>query len=565
MGSLITLLLVLSVVSHTDIFISAFPDVTAHPSSHQSRIGEEQDRQDGRALSGDSLVDFREDATAHLKSRDSQRGLHASPGRKGKQFLSSNPRWHAKKAMSLWDYDRHSKRVGHFDPLVGHNWVPPAHPEVELEHLASRGASVVYVRDPSAQPGPDTIENPARTPTLRQGLVLEHGQPHPGRPLASSTDEESRRQTLVNLGGLVTFDILSDDHFDAAWPHKRDEDTTDQPDSGSPKPDITGDIPAVSVLDGGTRMYADKIIWQPTSDHPKPNELSRRRKDDDGGDEEWDDGDDGQSVFNGGEAESRGRKSNRYEALEKDQVDGESSHKKGSSHDEDSGHNRNSEGRGVTHDEDYEDDEPSGRRGKGNKYHSEASDYEDLDSDTGRHHADSSGFDRAGTDSDVAYEDDDRQTFDPDRTDKDRAFAPGRHARPTYDDGQYRPFKSFGDDCAALVSFYQAMRGDSWSGLSDWSDPLRSRAGCCDWIGVTCDPYDRVVIVDLAGAGLEGGLSDELFSLESLVRLSVAARINTPSRTLNQVVMSQITTSRCSPIVSRHCPCLPTSMPHETA
>ena len=241
--------------------------------------------------------------------------------------------------------------------------------------------------------------------------------------VASLAEAETiQRQTLLSLNGLITFTLLDDDAvIDTARRGKRDEwsssdaitplsappsfpasvsaaasTTSSTSISASPSPSnsiathpvanwfqntttTTYDTPAtvpvpipntqVSVLDGGPRAYADRIIWQPTSAHPDLN--ARRRS--------------GESDLN----RRRKEEDEEYES------------------------------------EDYNDEDHNDRN----------------------------------------------------------------------------------------------VNGDTWTRDLGWQASIRGRGSCCDWIGVTCDDYERVIGIKLQDVGLEGKMSDDLFVLDQLVRL----------------------------------------------
>jgi hypothetical protein len=70
------------------------------------------------------------------------------------------------------------------------------------------------------------------------------------------------------------------------------------------------------------------------------------------------------------------------------------------------------------------------------------------------------------------------------------------------------------------------MKGETWTPVVDWSASVQRRAPsssmrgrCCNWTGVTCDEYQRVIGLSLPNQGLTGPLSADLFSLDALLRL----------------------------------------------
>lgn len=427
-----------------------------------------------------------------------------------KQYLSSNPRFHPKREVN---YDRHSKRVGHFDPLVGLEWF---HPGRGSDTQTSAGD--VFERDVSSNESPEVNpEEPVQIPVLRQGTVLQHGQPHPGVPLASLTDEEeSRRQTLLSLGGMLTFNLLHDDHFDLAWPDKRDEGSSVQQNASV----VNASTAAVSVLDGGPRMYADKIIWQPTSTHSLPSELARRRKDDE--DEAADENNQpsgrgrGHSGYGDDEKEGRGRKSH----MSGEDEDASRKHRYGD--DEDDPRDRKAKSNTELNGNRYEEDEAASSSPRGSRGKAKTQNKEEYGQDDGQYpsQADSLAHSRTKGEDDGG-DGESRYAAVGDASDRHKSVSANRPKKQAYDDGQYHPYNSLANDCSALANFHRSMEGDSWTSHSDWRDPLRNRAGCCDWTGVTCDPYDRVIAVNLAGVGPQGELAGDLFDLDELVRLSV--------------------------------------------
>ena len=64
----------------------------------------------------------RHSKTPKHKSKSKSNSSHRSKGKHGKEekrYLSSSPRVQPKRSMSLWDYDRNSKRIGEFNPVLG--------------------------------------------------------------------------------------------------------------------------------------------------------------------------------------------------------------------------------------------------------------------------------------------------------------------------------------------------------------------------------------------------------------------------------------------------------------
>jgi hypothetical protein len=242
------------------------------------------------------------------------------------------------------------------------------------------------------------------------------------------------------------------------------------------------------VLDGGPRLFADRIIWQPKSDHPEKEHggLQRRRKDKHKDDEEDEEDDRGGKHGHG---------------------------KHGDDEDEDDTSKSKHWG-----DEETEDDYTSSASGKNGK---------------SRHGDEADGDDGYSSKSNSRYADDEESypkskpssKFD---DDDEAGSSTGTKSSPKskFDDGQYRPSayaNSGADDCATLSSFYVSMKGETWSPPVDWSASAvstpKGAASCCTWTGITCDAYERVIGLDVSSLGLSGALGSELFSLDALLRL----------------------------------------------
>ena len=77
-----------------------------------------------------------------------------------------------------------------------------------------------------------------------------------------------------------------------------------------------------------------------------------------------------------------------------------------------------------------------------------------------------------------------------------------------------------GADRAALVAFYEAASGSTWTNDAGW----RTNAPLHDWFGVTTDGQGRVTELWLPGNNLTGELSPELANLANLEVLSIGRR-----------------------------------------
>eukprot|EP00658_Telonema_sp_P-2_P076692 TRINITY_DN6761_c0_g1_i1.p1 TRINITY_DN6761_c0_g1~~TRINITY_DN6761_c0_g1_i1.p1 ORF type:complete len:354 (-),score=54.06 TRINITY_DN6761_c0_g1_i1:331-1392(-) len=77
---------------------------------------------------------------------------------------------------------------------------------------------------------------------------------------------------------------------------------------------------------------------------------------------------------------------------------------------------------------------------------------------------------------------------------------------------------------AALERLYQATDGPNWVGIAkgfEWKQGVQM----CDWSGVTCDPWGRVVKLNLNQYGLKGQLPPELAELTSLSFLDLGSNL----------------------------------------
>jgi hypothetical protein len=499
----------------------------------------------------------------HAKHRPNHKGK----GKHEKRYLSSNPRYHTKKELSFWDYDRHVKRMGEFDPLHGtglreevemqkrghgaderkgrhgkgddggrhskhddggrgrhrkhggdndgggrkdgrkgrhdededmsttdargkefHAAEPSGH--VDRPHIdAIDSGGKDQVRGDSL-PNPRTQDHP---PSHRQGVTLGDGISAQSKSLASPAhyDKGSAPEGRGLLDSLRVDDMLGleYDAYDCEDELRAGHHTLFGRDD--PDPSATGEQPpapgpptSVSVVDGGPRLFADRIIWQPKSDHPeKHGGLERRRKNKHHDDDEEDE--------DGGGKHGR----NRHGDDEDDYGSSKSKHR-----------------------EEEEDDEygsSSSKKGKG-RYDEEEKDDGYSTKSTGRNKGKGS------------FDDDDRpySKSNPlsDFDDDEDPPLPKSKPKSKFDDGQYRPssYANSGvDDCATLSSFYTSMKGETWTPASDWSGSAVSSkaAACCSWTGVTCDEFERVIGVDVSSLGLSGPLGSEVFSLDALLRL----------------------------------------------
>jgi len=511
---------------------------------------------------------------------------HTGKVKHEKRYLSSNPRYHAKKELSVWDYDRHVKRMGTFDPLHGTG----LREEVELQkrghgadgrkvgrhgkgvvggghgkgddggdddgrhlkhddggggrgrhgkhggdrnlggskdgrkgrddededmsatdargkdfHAAGEAEHVdrphIDAIDSGAKdqvrgdslPNPRTQDHP---PSHRQGVTLGDGISAQSKSLASPAhhDKSPAPEARGLLDSLRVDDMLGLE-YDA---YDCEEELTygrhtllvrdDQdPSATGGQPPAPGPPTSVSVVDGGPRVFADRIIWQPKSDHPeRQGGLERRRKNKHH--------DDDQEDEDGGGKHGRNRQGD----------------------DEDDYGSSKSRHRGGEGDDEYESS--SSKKGKG-RYDDEEEEDEDngySTKSTGRTKGKGS-FD----DDDTPYS---KSNPLSDFDDDEDAPLPKSKPKSKFDDGQYRPssYANSGvDDCATLSSFYTSMKGETWTPASDWScSAVSSKAGvCCSWTGVTCDEFERVIGVDVSSLGLSGPLGNEVFSLDALLRL----------------------------------------------
>lgn len=510
-------------------------------------------------------------------------GKQKRPGGKGKhpkRYLSSNPRTHEKKELSFWDYDRHTKRMGEFDPLHGTGLREERAAAVEMEkrghgaderkgkedggrtkhgsgrhakhggkgrhahaagEIQAQSGSAVRHDDfhasnanaidrphinaasmeQSGQVRGDSLRDLHKQDTFpahRQGVTLgdgsisaqslaspaanHHGASPGGTVPVRSSDANHARGLLDNLrvDDMLDFDSEAYD-CEEEFGHGhgtlfgRDENGNGNGQEWQPAPEAApepapapGPPQQVSVVDGGPRLYADRIIWQPKSDHPeKHGELQRRRKNKHKDEDE----DDGGGKHGG----------NRHGDDYEDEDDGQGSKKskhRGDEEEDEYGSSSSKKGKGR-----YDDDQ----EGYGDEYSAKG---------TGSRTKGKGAFD-----DDVPYSKSNPLSgFD----DEDE-YPTKPRTKSKFDDGQYRPstYANSGiDDCATLSSFYVSMRGETWVPPVDWSASAVSssaKGGCCTWTGVTCDEYERVIGVDVSSLGLSGPLGPDLFSLDALLRL----------------------------------------------
>jgi hypothetical protein len=512
----------------------------------------------------------------HAKHRPNHKGK----GKHEKRYLSSNPRYHTKKELSFWDYDRHVKRMGEFDPLHGtglreevemqkrghgaderkgrhgkgdgeggrhgkgegddggrhgkhddggrgrhrkhggdtdgggrkdgrkgrhdededmsttdargkefHAAEPSGH--VDRPHIdAIDSGGKDQVRGDSL-PNPRTQDHP---PSHRQGVTLGDGISAQSKSLASPAhhDKFSAPEARSLLDPLRVDDMLGleYDAYDCedelrAGHHTLSGRDDQDPSATVEQPPAPGPPTSVSVVDGGPRLFADRIIWQPKSDHPeKHGGLERRRKNKHHDDDEEDE--------DGGGKHGR----NRHGDDEDDYGSSKSRH------------------RGGEDDDEYESSTP--KKGKG-RYDDEEDDDDGYSTKSAGRNKGKGSFD----DDDTPYS---KSNPLSDFDDDGDAPLPKSKSKSKFDDGQYRPasYANSGvDDCATLSSFYTSMKGETWTPASDWSGSAVSSkaAACCSWTGVTCDEFERVIGVDVSSLGLSGPLGNEVFSLDALLRL----------------------------------------------
>jgi len=514
---------------------------------------------------------------------------HKSKGKHGRRYLSSNPRYHTKKELSFWDYDRHVKRMGEFDPLHGTG----LREEVELQkrghgaderkgerhgqgaddggrhgksdddvggrhlkhddgvrgrggkhgggnlHESGRGdgrkdrhekgenvsASDARGKDFLAagqsghvdRPHIDAVDDGSKgqvrgdslpdlhtqdhPPSQRQGVTLGDGVSTQSKSLASPAhhDKGLVPQARGLLDPLRVDDMLGleYDAYDCEEEFTYDNHTLLRRDDQDPSAigeqnPTPGPPTSVSVVDGGPKLFADRIIWQPQSDHPeKHGGLKRRRKNKHHDDDEEDD--DGA----GGGKHDR----NRHGDDEDDYGSPKSKHRGGE-----------------------EDDEYGSSTSRKGKWRYTDGDEEDADD---RYSAKSTGKAKGKgsfDDDDTPYSKSNPLSNFDNFDDEEDAPIPKFGPKSKFDDGQYRPssYANSGvDDCATLSSFYISMKGETWTPTSDWSGSAVSSKvpACCSWTGVTCDEFERVIGVDVSSLGLSGPLGSELLSLEALLRL----------------------------------------------
>lgn len=71
------------------------------------------------------------------------------------------------------------------------------------------------------------------------------------------------------------------------------------------------------------------------------------------------------------------------------------------------------------------------------------------------------------------------------------------------------------EEIAILKELYYTTGGASWTNDTGWI----SSADHCSWLGVDCDPYENVVVIDLADNGLSGSFPSSIFKLPQLREL----------------------------------------------
>ena len=79
-------------------------------------------------------------------------------------------------------------------------------------------------------------------------------------------------------------------------------------------------------------------------------------------------------------------------------------------------------------------------------------------------------------------------------------------------------------DFCALIQFYEATNGPSWTNNSGWTDGYAGLdCDYCNWHGVTCDVDNKVTRIDFGfqNNGLGGILPDDIINLDRLERLNL--------------------------------------------
>lgn len=86
---------------------------------------------------------------------------------------------------------------------------------------------------------------------------------------------------------------------------------------------------------------------------------------------------------------------------------------------------------------------------------------------------------------------------------------------------------SVSPDAQVLLSLKKSIyiyNGSDQDVLSSWKDEGDSKSGShCLWTGVQCDPFNRVVGLNISGMKLSGSISPEIGKLQHLVSLTVAS------------------------------------------
>ena len=534
-------------------------------SASASGPGAPDDQDEGKEHGEDD--DSREGRKHHTENpkHDSRSGLKPKHGQEERRYLSSSPRVQPRRSMSLWDYDRHTKRMGEFNPVLGmesSDWWGSAaatttssnryDDDTNLEDIeGGRWAGLASALE--AQEA--TLDKPLGEHWHLSDVPLPKVDPiglmeKAAASLASHQAEEVQKQTLLSLGGLITFTLLDDeaviDTVAPTWPRKRDDwspsgvttlsappspvspspqvsatppvaawfqnttiyDTPPSPPSlpASPSPSTYVEAPSqdtkISVLDSGSRPYADRIIWQPSSDHPDLSrrsthigelELTKLFKDDK---DNYDSED-----YEDNDSDERGRKAVKSKQDDEDEAPKRRKGKHSSDYDdenEEDGDSRKSRKKHKGGEYDNEQDRPTTTSKSGKKHG-----YEDDQDDSG---SGTSSSRKHPADSDYDSED-----GDDDLPRKRPSVASTSSVDPDPN----------ANDCPALASFYRNMNGDSWTRDLGWLPSIRGRGSCCDWVGVSCDEYERVIGIRLTDVGLEGQMSDDLSTLDQLVRLYV--------------------------------------------
>lgn len=466
------------------------------------------------------------------KSKDKNRNKKPKKEIEERRYLSSSPRVQPKREMSFWDYDRHTKRLGSFNPFMGmetgaQSSKTDTDTSPDPSYVDNEGTTgwsgALAAAEKAEQTWQNSVGKPHHISEIQAASIPEETiQPQMTKQSQASVipdpEHKIQRQTLLSLGGLITFDFLDDgDMLDTASRDRRDGWTSS---TLTPVPTITTPVAAwtqnistyetpeviTSVLDGGARVYADKIIWQPASAHPDLStdgpDLTKRRKHDEDEDEGRGRSDYSDSDYDDAEDRRGGKHSKSYDDDEEDEPKrGRKKHSSASDkyddQDEDGGA-RNSRNK---HKDEYEDDENGRSPSKGRKKTGFSE-----DDDDGYEYGSSRGSSRK-------YALDDADSYD------SAGETPHRKRPGSASTSAMGLGNANSNDCAQLASFYRNMDGEYWTRDLGWKSAVRGRTSCCDWLGVTCDEYERVIGIRLSDVGLEGQMSTDLFSLDQLVRL----------------------------------------------